>query len=140
MIRQMEGGFGGAAQWEGGFGGAAQWELVEGGGAVGGEGGSGAAGHGGSSGAVARHGGSAPGGAVWSGGDGGSLGGWSGPAAEVLVPKKRKKNRKTRTERGLDSWKLGLRPPAFEEFFDEDASEVCPWSFFSILQVRFVRF
>lgn len=74
MIRQMEGGFGGAAQWE----------LVEGGGAVGGEGGSGAAGHGGSSGAVARHGGSASGGAVWSGGAGGSLGGWSDPAAEVL--------------------------------------------------------
>lgn len=106
----MEGGFGGAEQWEGGFGGVAQWELVEGGGAVGSEGGSGAAGHGGSSGAVARHGRS----------------GWSDPAAEVLVPKKRKKSRKTRTDRGLDSWKLGLRPPAFDEFFDENPSEVCP--------------
>ena len=73
--------------------------------------GSGAARGGGGSGAVAGH------------------GGWSDPAAaaasaEVIFPKKKKKNRLTRTERGLASWKLGLRAPAFEEFFDDHISEV----------------
>jgi hypothetical protein len=92
---------------EGGFGGPAEWKLVEGGSAVGG------------------------GGASLSGGAGGSGGGWSDPAAEVVVGKNKRKNKKTRTQRGLDSWKLDLRAPAFEEFVDDGALEVCPWSFFS---------
>jgi hypothetical protein len=46
-------------------------------------------------------------------------------SADVFDPNfKKRKNRKTRTERGLDSWKLGLRPPAFEEYDEDDATEV----------------